>query len=89
MVLAVKKVTAPIFFNLRTCETEKDTSEKHEKKSLDRQEVHQFDLSLFDVSCIRDRKLRMFKINRAVNTFLTASTNYRGYIWVDLSIFRD
>jgi len=41
LVLAVKKLsTAPIFLNLLDFETERDTSENHEIKSLDLKEIH-------------------------------------------------
>ena len=42
-----KELTAPIFLNLRNFETEGDTSEKHEMKSLDLQDIYQFDLFFF------------------------------------------
>ena len=59
--LAVKKVLrAPIFLNFRSFETERYTSEKHGIKSLDLQEIYEFDLSFFIVSRFV-RKLRKFK----------------------------
>ena len=48
VVLAVKKVlTAQTFVNLPNFETERDTSEKHEIKLLNLQEIYQFDLIFF------------------------------------------
>jgi len=73
-VLAVKReITAPIFLNLQNFETERDRSEKHEIKSLDLQEISQFDLCFIVVSSFV-AKLREFKKIGTVNTFLTAST---------------
>ena len=57
-----KCICAPIFLNLCNFETERYTSEKHEIKSLDFQEVYEFDLSLFVVSRFVPQ-LRKFKKN--------------------------
>jgi len=66
-VLAVKRVfTAPIYLNLRYFETERNTSEKLEIKSLDLHEIYRFDLS-FVVSRFVPN-LRRFKIVGAVNS---------------------
>jgi len=61
------------FLNLRNFETERDTSEKHRIKSLDLQEIYQFDHSSFVVSRFVPQ-LPRFKKKVAVNTFLTDST---------------
>jgi len=52
MVLAVKKVLlrAPIFLHIRNFEMERYASEKHEIKSLELQEIYEFDFSFFVVS---------------------------------------
>jgi len=61
-----------MFLNVRNFETERDTSEEHGIKSLDLQEIYQFDLPIFVVSRFV-QKLPRFRKLGAVNTFLTAS----------------
>jgi len=70
--VAVSKVlTALIFSNSRNFETEGDTPEKHEIKSLDPEEIYQFGLSFLVVSPSVS-KLREFEKIKAANTFETA-----------------
>ena len=74
VVQAVSNVlTAPIFWNSRNFETERDTPEKHGIKSLGPSEIYQFGLSFLVVSPTIS-KLRGFEKIRAVSTFETAST---------------
>jgi len=64
------------FLNLRNFETEGNTSEKHQVKSLDLQEIYQFDISFFVVSCFIPMLPRFKILERSVGpTFMTASTN--------------
>ena len=73
-VLAVSNVlTALIFSNSRNSETEGDTPEKNEIKSIDPEEIYQFGLSFLVVSPSVS-KVREFEKIKAVNTFETAST---------------
>jgi len=66
-------LTAPIFSNSRNFETEGDTPEKHGIKSLDPEEIYQFDSSFLVVSPSVSY-IQAFEKIRAVNTFETAST---------------
>jgi len=66
VVLAVK--TAPFCLNLRNFETERDTSDKHGIKSLDLQDLYQYDPCCFVVSRFVP-KLRRLKKNRSGQYF--------------------
>jgi len=66
-----KSIARSIFLNLRNFGTDRYTSEKYEIKSLDLQEIDEFDFSFFVVSRFVP-KLRKFKKIGAYNTFLTA-----------------
>jgi len=74
VVLAVKKVLrALIFLHLLNFETERYTQEMHGIKSLNLQEIYEFDFSFFVLSRFV-QKLQKFKKIGARNTFLTAVT---------------
>ena len=72
-VLAAVKtgLRAPIFLNHRNFETERYTSERHKIKSLDLQDIYEFDSSFFVVTRFVT-KLREFKKIGARCSFLTA-----------------
>jgi len=61
-----KALTAPIFVNIRNFETQRDATKQHEIKSLDFQEIYQFDLSFFVVSLFVPKYRSLFKLERSI-----------------------